>query len=173
MVAVVLVAVVKAAVALGGVAVKAAAVTKASAVAVAAAKVAAASAAVAVASAAVVVAAAAAAVVFSIFQPAKKVDCRSQSFAWSMAKKTRMHVSKYEIKPIEAFAKNEASAEVLKMMADGEIHRDIAQACAWHLENGLSWEELASKDKVVSSFGGYSEKYFSLKQISFRAESLC
>jgi len=79
---------------------------------------------------------------------------------------------KYEIKPIEAFAKNEASAEVLKMMADGEIHRDIAQACAWHLENGLSWEELASKDKVVSSFGGYSEKYFSLKQISF-AQKVC
>lgn len=79
---------------------------------------------------------------------------------------------KYEIKPIESFAKNESSAEVLKMMADGEIHRDVAQACAWHLENGLSWEELASKDKVVSSFGGYSEKYFTLKQIQF-AQKVC
>lgn len=79
---------------------------------------------------------------------------------------------KYELKPIESFAKNESSAEVLRMMADGEIHRDIAQACAWHLEDGLSWKELASKDKVVSSFSGYSEKYFSGEQILF-AQRVC
>ncbi len=79
---------------------------------------------------------------------------------------------KYEIKPIESIAKTSVSAEVLKMMAEGEIHRDIAQACAWHLENGLSWQELASKDKVVSSFGGFSQKYFSLKQIAF-SQQVC
>lgn len=79
---------------------------------------------------------------------------------------------KYELKPIETFAKNEVSAEVLKMMAAGEIHRDVAQACAWHLENGLSWRELAAKDKVVSSFGGYSEKYFTLEQIAF-SQKVC
>ena len=79
---------------------------------------------------------------------------------------------KYELKPIESFAKNDTSAEVLKMMAEGEIHRDVAQACAWHLEDGLSWRELASKNKVVSSFGGYSEKYFSLQQIAF-AQQVC
>ena len=79
---------------------------------------------------------------------------------------------KYELKPIEAFAKNDASAEVLKMMAEGQIHRDIAQACAWHLEDGLSWQELASKDKFVSSITGYSEKYFSLEQIAF-AQKVC
>ncbi|MEC9091832.1 MAG: hypothetical protein VX438_03945 [Planctomycetota bacterium] len=79
---------------------------------------------------------------------------------------------KYEIKPIETFAKNEVSAEVLKMMAEGEVHRDVVQASIWHLESGLSWRELASKDKVVSSFGGYSEKYFTLEQIIF-AQQVC
>ena len=79
---------------------------------------------------------------------------------------------KYELKPIESFAKTAESAEVLKMMAEGEIHRDVCQACTWHLENGLSWRELASKDKVVSSFGGYSEKYFTLEQIAF-AQKVC
>ena len=34
---------------------------------------------------------------------------------------------KYELKPIETFAKTAESAEVLKMMAEGEIHRDVAQ----------------------------------------------
>mgnify|MGYP003339347495 CR=1 FL=1 len=79
---------------------------------------------------------------------------------------------KYELKPIESCAKTAESAEVLKMMAEGEIHRDVAQACAWHLENGLSWEELASKNKVVSSFNGYTEKYFTLEQIAF-AQRVC
>ena len=70
----------------------------------------------------------------------------------------------YTIKPIDAMTKKGEVVEILKMMANGEVHRDVAQAAAWNAEDGLSWRELASKDRVRLS-NGYVEKYFSIDQL--------
>jgi hypothetical protein len=50
-------------------------------------------------------------------------------------------------------------AELCKMLARGEIDQASAQAAAWHMQDGLSWEELAAKEKVHLS-NGYVEMYF-------------
>ena len=67
---------------------------------------------------------------------------------------------KYEIKPIETFTENQRVAEICKMLGRREIPQNAAQAAAWNLANGVSWNELASKDRV-RLLNGYTEKFFS------------
>ena len=70
----------------------------------------------------------------------------------------------YAILPIDSFTKNQKVIEVCKMLGHGQVPRNTAQAAVWHLESGLTWAELASKDKVRLS-NGYFEKYFSPQEI--------
>jgi len=70
----------------------------------------------------------------------------------------------YGIIPIQSFTKNQKVVEVCKMLGYGQVPRNTAQAAVWHLESGLSWAELASKDKVRLS-NGYFERYFSPQEI--------
>lgn len=51
----------------------------------------------------------------------------------------------YKLIPIESYAKSADVVEVVKMLARGELDQRSAQAATWHLQNGLSWEELAKK----------------------------
>ncbi|MCH5375443.1 MAG: hypothetical protein JJ992_15845, partial [Planctomycetes bacterium] len=71
----------------------------------------------------------------------------------------------YEIRPIDSFTENAKVAEVCKMLGRGEVTQNIAQAAAWHLTDGLSWQELAFKDRVKLS-NGYTEKYFAPQEIA-------
>ena len=66
----------------------------------------------------------------------------------------------YELVPIESYAKDPAVTEVLKLMVKGKIDQHSAQAACWHLQNGLSWEELATKIGV-KHLNGSVEPYFS------------
>jgi hypothetical protein len=65
----------------------------------------------------------------------------------------------YTIKPIEEVTKKADVIEVCKMLVRGEIDQASAQAAAWHLQDGLTWEQLAAKEKVHLS-NGYIEMYF-------------
>jgi hypothetical protein len=65
----------------------------------------------------------------------------------------------YELVPIENYAKDSSVTEVLKLMVQGKIDQHSAQAAAWHLQNGLSWEELATKIGV-KHLDGSVEAYF-------------
>jgi hypothetical protein len=51
----------------------------------------------------------------------------------------------YKPIPIDSYAKDPAVAYVLKLMLSGQIDQHSAQAAAWHIQNGLSWDELAKK----------------------------
>jgi hypothetical protein len=51
----------------------------------------------------------------------------------------------YKLVPIETYAKDPAVTEVIKLMVAGKLDQHSAQAAAWHLQNGLSWQELATK----------------------------
>ena len=65
----------------------------------------------------------------------------------------------YELVPIESYAKDPAVSEVLKLMVKGKLDQHSAQAACWHLQNGLSWEELATKIGA-KHLNGSVEAYF-------------
>jgi hypothetical protein len=65
----------------------------------------------------------------------------------------------YELVPIESYAKDPAVAEVLKLMVKGKLDQHSAQAACWHLQNGMSWEELATKIGA-KHLNGTVEAYF-------------
>jgi len=69
----------------------------------------------------------------------------------------------YEIKPIDSYAKCPEVNEVLKMLASGTIPQRVAQAAAWHFQNGLSLEELARKE--IRTAIGLRRPYFSPEEI--------
>jgi len=64
----------------------------------------------------------------------------------------------YELKPIESQTTNPKVIELLKQIARGRYGQQAGQAAAWHLENGLSWQTLASKQRRHAH--GVSEPYF-------------
>ena len=51
----------------------------------------------------------------------------------------------YEMRPIESFVSKPEVIEVIKMLGKGELGQHSAQAAAWHLNNEMSWNELANK----------------------------
>src|SRR4029453_10533406 len=65
----------------------------------------------------------------------------------------------YKLVPIEEYAKEPAVTEVIKLMVAGKLDQHSAQAAAWHLQNGLAWEELAQK-VGVKHLDGSIEAYF-------------
>jgi hypothetical protein len=65
----------------------------------------------------------------------------------------------YKLVPIEEYAKDPAITEVIKLMVSGKLDQHSAQAAAWHLQNGLSWEELAKKIGA-KHLNGSVESYF-------------
>jgi hypothetical protein len=65
----------------------------------------------------------------------------------------------YKPVPIDTYAKDPAIAELVKMMCHGQIDQHSAQAAAWHIQNGLSWEVLANK-VGVKHIDGRTEPYF-------------
>jgi hypothetical protein len=71
----------------------------------------------------------------------------------------------YEIRPIESFTQDQRVAEICRMLGRGEVTQNAAQAAAWHFTDGLTWEQLAAKDRVKLS-NGYTEKYFSPQELA-------
>jgi hypothetical protein len=65
----------------------------------------------------------------------------------------------YKPVPAESYAKDPAVTELVKLMLRGQIDQHSAQAATWHLQNGLTWEELANKIGV-KHIGGLKEPYF-------------
>jgi hypothetical protein len=65
----------------------------------------------------------------------------------------------YELRPIDSFTKKPGVKELLQMLGSGQISQRAAQAAAWHLQDGLSWEELANK-VGIQHINGAREPYF-------------
>jgi hypothetical protein len=51
----------------------------------------------------------------------------------------------YQIKKIEEHTDNKVVHEIVRALAAGAVPQRIAQLAAWHVANGISWEELASQ----------------------------
>jgi hypothetical protein len=77
---------------------------------------------------------------------------------------------KYEIKPIGSFTQDERVIEVCKMLGRGEIPQNAAQAATWHLTDGLTWEALASKNRVELRTVNYFERFFNPRELALAAQ---
>jgi hypothetical protein len=71
---------------------------------------------------------------------------------------------KYELKPISAISDKPEVSAMLVRYGKGDISKQGAQAAAWHLQNGMSWKELAGKQLVDPR--GSKSPYFSKKEIA-------
>jgi hypothetical protein len=69
----------------------------------------------------------------------------------------------YEIKPVESFTSNPGVREVCEMLGSGQVNQRAAQAAAWHLSNGMTWQELANKR--LRRANGMTQPYFSPAEI--------
>lgn len=69
----------------------------------------------------------------------------------------------YELRPIESLVKSKEAVEVLKLLNQGAIPQRVAQILAWHLNNEMSFEQLASKQ--IQHLDGSSYPYFNLDEI--------
>ena len=69
----------------------------------------------------------------------------------------------YEIKPIDALTSNPAVHELLRQFANDKYNQRAAQAAAWHLNNNMSWQELAAKR--IPHLNRPSEPYFSRSEL--------
>lgn len=78
----------------------------------------------------------------------------------------------YEMRPLSALSNDPRVAQLLKMMANDELSREVAQASAWHLANGMTWEELAAKR--IKRANGMSYSYFAPDVVAaaFKATSI-
>jgi hypothetical protein len=66
----------------------------------------------------------------------------------------------YKVVPLEAVNADPQINELCKLLAKGTVSQNSAQAAAWHLANGLSWQELLKKPRVISKYTGI-EMFFS------------
>jgi hypothetical protein len=70
----------------------------------------------------------------------------------------------YDIKPIDSYTSDPEVIAVVQMLGRGEIDQRSAQAAAWHLANGMSWDELAAK-VGAKHIGGATQPYFTSAQM--------
>jgi len=60
--------------------------------------------------------------------------------------------------------KDPVVGELIKLMCNGQLDQHSAQAAAWHVQNGLSWEDLANKIGA-KHIDGSKEPYFTAAQL--------
>jgi hypothetical protein len=70
----------------------------------------------------------------------------------------------YTIKPLSTVSTDPKIYELCRMLANDEVTQLVAQAAAWNIANGLSWDELLVKNRV-ELMGGYYERYFTPTQL--------
>ena len=65
---------------------------------------------------------------------------------------------KYKIVPLETMTSSPEVAELCKMLARDEVDQTSAQVAAWHICNGMSFEQLAAK--TIRRANGAITSYF-------------
>jgi hypothetical protein len=70
---------------------------------------------------------------------------------------------KHEIRPIEEYTDRVEVQEAIRMLGRGMMPQRVAQAAVWHLENEMSWQELAGKQLRFAN--GTRAPYFSPQEI--------
>ena len=61
--------------------------------------------------------------------------------------------------PLEEVNADPRVRDLCTVLGFGRVAQTTAQAAAWHIANGMSWEELAHKNRIESQYLG-NIKYF-------------
>ena len=69
----------------------------------------------------------------------------------------------YVIKPLEEVSDSPEVYELCSMLGYGQIDQRAAQVAAWHLQNKMSWNQLATKE--IRHLNGFREPYFTSDEI--------
>jgi hypothetical protein len=72
---------------------------------------------------------------------------------------------KYEIKPIKSYVQRPDVVELVKAFGRGGLNQPAAQAAVWHLNNDVSWQELAAKRSGKRLANGAKLPYFSVYEL--------
>ncbi len=67
---------------------------------------------------------------------------------------------KYKVVRLSEVNDSPVVEELCKAVATGKVSQNTAQAAAWHVANGLTWESLVHKPRVISQYTGV-EMFFS------------
>jgi hypothetical protein len=65
----------------------------------------------------------------------------------------------YKLVELDSFSNDPRLAELMASIGKGEITQKVAQAAAWHIANGLTWEQLAA-EKIDHAGGDPDEPFF-------------
>jgi hypothetical protein len=95
--------------------------------------------------------------------PEKIEDFKVATVCLEHGKKDPNSKIPYELKPLEEHTKTPGIHEMCKALGEGKLNQRAAQAAAWHLESGMSWQELAAKR--INRANGTSEPYFSMLEV--------
>jgi len=77
--------------------------------------------------------------------PEQPVVVRVQTVCLEYGKAEPRPNAPYRLVRAEAFTQDDRIARVLEALGRGQISQSVAQAAAWHLASGRSWEQLASE----------------------------
>lgn len=106
---------------------------------------------------------------FSI-PPEKVVKLPYQSVCLDHGKAEPHPRMNYRLMAVEDYTDNEALRELITIVGSRRIDQQAAQAAAWHLDDGISWQELATK-RIERAGGLPSAPYFSPVQL-YRAQEM-
>ena len=70
----------------------------------------------------------------------------------------------YKIVPLDQFTTNADVRVLCESLGHNQVSQNAAQAVAWHLMDGLSWQELAAKNRVESKYTG-NQSWFSVAEL--------
>lgn len=99
---------------------------------------------------------------FSI-PPAETVRLPFQSVCLEHGKHSPTPRNTYALVPVERYSDNPELKALCISVGSGQIDRAVAQAAAWHIANGMTWDQLAAKtfDRAAAA----DTPYFSYAQL--------
>jgi hypothetical protein len=72
----------------------------------------------------------------------------------------------YKLVALDTFSADPRLAAILSGLGNGQVSQKVAQAAAWHVSSGLSWERLAA-EKIDHAGGDPDEPFFSHTELVF------
>ena len=101
--------------------------------------------------------------IFSI-EPEKAVKVKVVGVCLEHGKREPNPYVTYRLLPLDEYTTDSKVIEVVRSLARGDLDQKSAQAAAWHLANGLSWQQLAKKIGV-RHLNGQIELFFTSAQL--------
>ena len=71
----------------------------------------------------------------------------------------------YEIRPIASVTDKAEVYELCRMLGGGQVSQRAAQAAAWHLNNEMSWDQLAGL-RLKLALGSITQPFFTPKELA-------